>query len=88
MNQLKSIFNSPFKDSRSHPIHTYFPTIASNDCSIRAVTFAMMLENGSQIHSQASIEFFTVCTKLAEMAILYSKDVTTSKKSYLQWGSI
>ena len=26
------------------------------------------------------IEFFTVCTKLAEMAILYSKDLTTAKK--------
>ena len=32
------------------------------------------------------LEFFTVCTKLAEMAILYSKDLTTAKKSYLQWG--
>ena len=30
-----------------------------------------------------TIEFFTVCTKLAEMAILYSKDLTTAKKSYL-----
>ena len=28
-----------------------------------------------------TIEFFTVCTKLA--AILYSKDLTTLKKSYL-----
>ena len=26
------------------------------------------------------VEFFTVCTKLAEMAILYSKDLTTAKK--------
>ena len=34
-----------------------------------------------------AIEFFTVCTKLAKMAILYSKDLTTAKKSYLQWGS-
>ena len=25
-------------------------------------------------------EFFTVCTKLAEIAILYSKDLTTAKK--------
>ena len=25
-------------------------------------------------------EFFTVCTKLAEMAILYSRDLTTAKK--------
>ena len=27
-----------------------------------------------------TIEFFTVCTKLAEMAILYSKDLTKAKK--------
>ena len=26
------------------------------------------------------IEFFRVCTKLAEIAILYSKDLTTAKK--------
>ena len=26
------------------------------------------------------LEFFTVCTKLAKMAILYSKDLTTAKK--------
>ena len=32
-------------------------------------------------------EFFTVCTKLAEMAILYSKELTTARKSYLQWDS-
>ena len=30
MNQLKSIYNSPFTDSHSHPIHTSFPIIASN----------------------------------------------------------
>ena len=35
--------------------------------------------------SQASL--FTVCTKLAEMALLYSKELTTAKKSYLQWDS-
>ena len=28
----------------------------------------------------STFEFFTVCTKLAEMAILYSKDLTTAKK--------
>ena len=28
--QLKSIYNRPFKDSHSHPIHTCFPLIASN----------------------------------------------------------
>ena len=30
MNQLKSIYNSPLKDSHSHLIHTCFPMIASN----------------------------------------------------------
>ena len=29
MNQLKSIYNSPFKSSHSHPIHTCLATIAS-----------------------------------------------------------
>ena len=33
-----------------------------------------------------TFEFFTVCTKLAEMALLYSKELATAKKSYLQWG--
>ena len=28
MNQLKSIYNSLFKDSHSHPIHTFFAMIA------------------------------------------------------------
>ena len=31
INKLKSIYNSPFKDSHSHPIHTCFPIIASNE---------------------------------------------------------
>ena len=31
MHQLKSSYNSPFKDSYSHPIHTCFVMIASND---------------------------------------------------------
>ena len=31
MNELKSIYNSPFKDLHSHPYHTCFPIIASNE---------------------------------------------------------
>ena len=31
MNQLKSIYSSPFKDSHSHPFHSCFPINASND---------------------------------------------------------
>ena len=30
---------------------------------------------------QISLEFFTVRTKLAEMALLYSRDLTTTKKA-------
>ena len=30
---------------------------------------------------ESSFEFFIVCTKLAEMTILYSKDLTTAKKT-------
>ena len=30
MNQLKSIYNSPFKDSYSHHIHTHLAMISSN----------------------------------------------------------
>ena len=29
MNQLKSIYNDPFKASYSHPIHTCFPVIVT-----------------------------------------------------------
>ena len=32
------------------------------------------------IRNTQSIEFFALCTKLTEMAILYSKDLTTAKK--------
>ena len=32
------------------------------------------------LHSVFIIEFFTVCTKLTEMALLCSKDLTTAKK--------
>ena len=31
-------------------------------------------------------EFFAVCTKLAEMAILYSKDLTSAKKVTSNWA--
>ena len=32
------------------------------------------------IRQNVPIEFFTVCTKLAEMALLSSKELTTTKK--------
>ena len=46
-----------------------------------------IVTTGGGVHAVVTIEFFTVCTKLAEIAILYSKDLTTAKKSYLKWGS-
>ena len=39
MNQLQSIYNSPFKVSHSHPIHNCFPTIASNGTESLAQIF-------------------------------------------------
>ena len=50
MDQLKSIYNSPFKSSNSHPLHTYLTTIVSNEyriyckvlgCILICSTFAM-----------------------------------------------
>ena len=38
MNQLKSLYNSPFKDSQSHPIHICFPITASNESKNCMVT--------------------------------------------------
>ena len=35
MDQLKSIYNSPFKGSYSQPIHTCFPIISSNELDIK-----------------------------------------------------
>ena len=40
MNQLKSIYNSPFKDSLSHPIHTYFPQVWNDNLAILAQQWA------------------------------------------------
>ena len=31
MHQLKSIYNSPFKDSHSQPVHTCFSMVARNE---------------------------------------------------------
>ena len=39
MNQLQSIYNSPFKVSHSHPIHNCFPIIASNGTESLAQIF-------------------------------------------------
>ena len=38
------------------------------------------LREGYDLLLEFPFEFFTVCTKLAEMAILYSKDLTTATK--------
>ena len=52
-------------------------------CPLKRVRRVRVREVHSQhlfVLSLYVIEFFTVCTKLAEMAILYSKDLTTAKK--------
>ena len=35
IHQLKFVYNSPFKDSHSHPIHTCLSVIASNVADLR-----------------------------------------------------
>ena len=48
---------------------------------ISTKTLSISLPNfRSRKDIEDSIEFFTVCTKSAEMAILYSKDLTTTNK--------
>ena len=49
---------------------------ARRKCSV--VSYSLHMLHWSLV--TVSFEFFTVCTKLAEMAILYSKDLTTAKK--------
>ena len=41
---------------------------------------ARLLSNIDVLSKYLTFEIFTVCTKLAEMAILASKDLTTAKK--------
>ena len=45
MNQLKSIYNSPFKDLYSHPIHTCFPIIASNGSQAKGLLHSCVEQN-------------------------------------------
>ena len=47
---------------------------------VRPDVFFECLTHSFQHHEMEIFEFFTVCTKLAERAILYSKDLTTAKK--------
>ena len=49
MHQLKSIYNSPFKNSHSHPIQTCFPTITSNGA---------LTSDGLQILYNGSVRIF------------------------------
>ena len=40
MYQLKSLYNSPFKNSYSHPIHTCFAMIASNEITTKVTVMS------------------------------------------------
>ena len=52
-------------------------------CSINSIG----LKSCSTLLVRQQIEFFTVWTKLAEMATLYSKDLTTAKKKVTSSGA-
>ena len=58
MHQLKYSYNSPFKDSCSNPIHTYFAMIASSGGK-----FVMNSWNISSRKKQTNLERCTLCTK-------------------------
>ena len=65
MNQLKSIYNSLFKDSHSHPIHTCFLIIVSNDYEnfdlVNLATSEMVVSvNEFLIHLSISIKILKI----------------------------
>ena len=72
--------NWKFHSSLAHPNIKY-------NCVFFRQIYWLFIYASKFSHRSPLYEFFTVCTELAEMAILYSKDLTTAKKSYLQWGS-
>ena len=45
MHQLRFIYNSPFKDSHSHPVHTCFAMIASNEGNVINGNFSQTSHN-------------------------------------------
>ena len=44
-----------------------------------SVSVSGSVKGSVRLDPLCALEFFTVCTKLAEMAILYSKNLTTAK---------
>ena len=66
MHQLKSIYNSQFKDSHSHPIHPCFPIIASN------------VKHGSVqcFCSGSSISWMSSCRESEEAVVHDPEDVS------------
>ena len=51
MHQLKSIYNSPFKDSHPHSIHTCFEMIASNETPLSQLFKAA----DAHLHQEATL---------------------------------
>ena len=76
MHQLKSIYNSPFKDSHSHPIHTCFPMIASNELKLYLNSFTMLRFFTGQI------QFEVLNTSPLKFQIFYDKN--SGSKSHNQ----
>ena len=62
-----------FHSSSAHPDIKY-------NCVFFRQIYSLFIYASKFSHRSHLYEFFTVCTKLAEMAILYSKDLTTAKK--------
>ena len=58
MHQLTFIYNSSFKNSHSHPIHTCFPMIASNTPRIqRAIHTELRQESKQNFYFRDQVHF-------------------------------
>ena len=55
MHQLKFLYNSPFKNSYSHPIHTCFPMIASNVDDKSITTYQFLTLWFTEIHGRLNM---------------------------------
>ena len=62
------------------PEYFYIAVNYFNTINLLVVTRSSFQQNLFKASVIYTIEFFTVCTKLAEMALLYSKELTTAKK--------
>ena len=74
MHQLKSFYDGSFKDSHSHPIHTCFAMIASNEKSMQFGEICLFTLDSTQeiyipsvVKKQVSKHTHTFLVKMVEI---------------------